>query len=308
MTQWISGLTMALALALTLATACFFWHCGRRRRAGALNEAQTAFKACDRLLELLGHLQQHRGMSSAWLSGEAAFLGRMQHKRQAIDVLFPALAAAALHESAAPRPCLTRNDLALFRFKWHALVDKLGELTVEQSIAQHSQLIACVLAWLADLGEARIELPASGRVPPGRVRNYAARLPALSECLGQARAIGSSVAARHGCAPVARVRLMFLIARAESLLSQALAAGDDGLAGDRAKSAVEEMARTIRLGMLASAGVAVSADAYFAVATRAIDAVFAWGRLCGGQLQADIAGPAGEWRGDAGTIATAAGR
>lgn len=108
------------------------------------------------------------------------------------------------------------------------------------------------------------------------VKNYTIRLPALTECLGQARALGMSVATKRGCSAVTRVRLMFLVARAEALLNQALEAAGDGQQAEKAMLAVQEMARVIRTRMLLSSGVTVAAQDYFELASVAIDQVFAW--------------------------------
>jgi hypothetical protein len=282
------------SLALLVVVTLFVWSrlARQRRLALAEREAHAMLDACNRLLDLLEHLQQHRGMSSAWLAGDKSFEARMRGKRDAIEAIFPRLQAVIVLEGGKARPCLTANEVNLFRFKWRALVDDLAKLSVEESIAMHSQLINSLLIWLSDLGEARIELPASGRVPHSLVRNYAYRLPTLAECLGQARAIGSSVAARHSCSPVARVRLLFLLNRAESLLAQAYDGGGNEGSGLFASNAVASLAGTIRTEMLAADRIDIAADAYFRTATQAIDAVYQWIKSCGQALERDL-GPDG---------------
>lgn len=284
-TIWISAAAVLVAI-----TAFTLLRLDRqRRRAQADSEAQAMLDACNQLLALLEHLQQHRGMSSAWLAGDKSFAERLRGKRAAVEAIFPRLQAAILLESNKPRPCLTANEMNLFRFKWRTLVDQLATMSVEDCIAGHSQLISLLLVWLADLGEARIELPAVDRVPHGLVRNYVYRLPTLAECLGQARAIGSSVAARHHCSPVARVRLLFLLNRAESLLAQA-SEGGNVVSGRQAGSAVATLATTIRQEMLATTTVSIAADHYFSTATQAIDAVYQWIKSCGLTLAHDLGG------------------
>ncbi|MFZ2853037.1 MAG: nitrate- and nitrite sensing domain-containing protein [Rhodocyclaceae bacterium] len=260
----------------------------QRLRAGSTLDLHDALRCCDCLLRLLSNLQQHRGLSSGWLAGDKSFEVRMMGKRAEIEALFAELSPFVACESERTRPCLTSNDLALLRFKWRTLSDELARGSVEQNIAQHGALIAQVLDWLAAFGEARIELAGGGRVQPELVRNYSHRLPALAECLGQARAIGSSVAARHACPAVARVRLIFLIERSESLLEQASAADDPGPVGGRAKTAVGLMAQTVRSEMLAAAGVTLSADEYFSLSTRAVDATLEWARECGACIDRDL--------------------
>lgn len=279
------GLLSALALSFILVL---------RRRGGAVStvSARQSLSVCSHLLSLIGHIQQHRGMSSALLSGDKSFAQRLSAKRAEIDGLFPALQAAAADELKQASPCLTPNDLALFRFKWRSLVDGLDGMAVDQSIAEHGQLIATALDWLDAFGEARVGLASAGNVSAGLVKNYAHRLPALTECLGQARAIGSSVAARGKCSAVARVRLMFLVSRAETLLDQASNA-EGAKAGsthnaDAARVAVRALADLIRARMLIGDHVDVTADSYFRHATEAIECVFSWARDCGESLQRQL--------------------
>jgi hypothetical protein len=199
--------------------------------------------------------------------------------------LIAQLQLVAAIENAHSYPCFTPNDMTLWRHRWSLLVNELGGYSVEKSIAAHSNMIAILLNWLDALGEARIELPLSSVLSEGAVRNFSHRLPQLTETLGQARATGSGVAAQGSCPAVARVRLMFLVSRAESLIDQACAVDSQGAV---AAQKVKSLALTIRTHMLSSQQVNVSAEDYFAEATRAIDAVFHWVRDCGHALEAQI--------------------
>ncbi|MBT0961315.1 nitrate- and nitrite sensing domain-containing protein [Denitromonas iodatirespirans] len=255
-----------------------------RRRAEAERAVAHSLLACRALLVLVAAFQQHRGMSSALLSGDGSFGGPLARKAREIDNVLPELKSVAEAESDAPHPCLTVNDLALFGHRWGRLRETLSSLSVEQSIAQHSALIAQLLQWLAALGEARVEPLFDERSARDVVRNYVSRLPALTECLGQARALGLSVAARGGCSAVARVRLMFLVARAENLLAQASNGVSRGRCADEAEAAVQAMAQMVKTRLLARAAVGVSVQEVFEVASRAVDGVFAWANETGDQL------------------------
>ena len=280
--DWIMILMGLLAL---LVGASSFWLHRRRNRSDAGRSLDETLTACRALLALIAHFQQHRGMSSAWLAGDQGFKQRLEGKGREIEACIPSLRDIARREGERVHPCLTLNDLDLFRFNWANLHEKLPGLSVEQSIAQHSFLIEQLLHWLAALGESRVELLLDAPAARGLVRNYASRLPALTECLGQARALGMSVAARHGCSAVVRVRLMFLVARAEALLKQASEAGGEGAVADKATRGVQQMARVIRTQMLLSSGITVAAQEYFEVASGAIDHVFAWIGDSGVQLK-----------------------
>jgi hypothetical protein len=285
--NWIIYTMLALAVVILVVSAMIH---RRRRWVEADRSLDKTLAACRSLLALVGHLQQHRGMSSALLAGDQGFGARLDAKGREIEALIPSLREVARAECTRAHPCLTPNDLSLFQHNWGQLREKLAGLSVEQSIAQHSFLIDQLLQWLAALGESRVELLLVDRCGRGLVRNYASRLPALTECLGQARALGTSVAARRGCSAVARVRLMFLVARAETLLSQANEVGGRGPKAGKAALAVQQMARVIRTRMLLSSGISVAAQEYFDIATVAVDSVFAWIGESGDQLMQAGAG------------------
>jgi len=291
--NWLMYTMLALA-AVILAVSTMLYR--RRRWEYADKSLDKTLHACRALLALVAHFQQHRGMSSALLSGDQAFRTRLDGKAREIDGVIPSLREVAREEGSRAHPCLTQNDLSLFQFHWEELREKLSGLSVEQSIAQHSFLIDQLLQWLAALGESRLEVLLVDRCARGLVRNYASRLPALTECLGQARALGMSVAARRGCSAVARVRLMFLVARAEALLNQASEVGRRGPKADKAALAVQEMARVIRTRMLLSSGISVAAQEYFDIATVAVDSVFSWINESGAELVAAGSGKANDGR------------
>lgn len=253
----------------------------QNRRPASLHDT---LGSCRCLLQLLTNMQQHRGMSTAWLSGDASFLLTMRERQATINALLPEVLHQARRESESDTPCFTLNDASLFQFRWRDLVDSLASKTPEESVAEQSYLIATVLEWLAALGEARIEiLIAEEQI--GVARNYAHRLPVLAECLGQARAIGSAVATRGACSPVARVRLIFLVGRAETLLQQATQANNSGQVTHAAQLAIREFSQMVRTDMLLSHGVSVNPQSYFRLATKAIDSVLAWVEKNGRQLE-----------------------
>lgn len=256
-----------------------------KARSGGKHVGLPALATCRGLIKLLAGVQQHRGLSSGWLAGDRRFESRMLQKRQEIEALVPGLRHGVQLEGEAACPCFTLNDWKLFQFKWRETVEGLPQASVQDNIERHNQLIARLLDWLSALGESRIELPAGRRLPSGLVRNFTMRLPALTECLGQARALGSSVAARGGCSPVDRVRLTFLASRAEALLGLA-GAEDHGMpAVEAAQRLVKAMAAMVRTELLAGKDVDISPERYFETASQAIDAVFAWIDAAGAQVE-----------------------
>lgn len=273
---------------LGLVAALLYARQRRYSRSRLLGRTAKVLVVCHHMLGLIAQLQQHRGMSTAFLSGEAGFLERLLRKGSVIDGNLPALRQLVLLEKERTFPVLSGKELALFGLHWGQLRERLASLSVEQSIAQHGLLIGQLLKWLAALAESRIEPALGAKVPSGLVRNYLVRLPALSELLGQARALGTSVASQRACSAVARVRLMFLVARAEVMLTQALNVSGNLPEAARAMRSVQQMARVVRTQMLLSSGIVIEAETYFAISTVAIDAVFDWITVSGHWLAAGL--------------------
>lgn len=249
------------------------------------DNALVGLDACNTLLQLIANIQQHRGLSSAYLAGDKSFEERLLSKRREIEPIIAQLQNTAAVENTHTYPCFTPNDITLWRHRWSTLATGQGNHSVENSIATHSNLISILLNWLDAIGEARIDIPLRGKILDGAVRNFTHRLPQLTECLGQARATGSGVAAAGSCSAMAKVRLMFLVSRAESLMEQASALDPRGMV---AAQKVKLLAAMIRTQMLASQQVNVSADTYFNEATAAIDAVFQWLESCSQILEMQI--------------------
>lgn len=279
---------IAIVLVILFVVLMLLWWMRRRShlQGNQFETAHVAIKACNTLLQLIANIQQHRGMSTAYLAGDKSFERRLITKRSEIEPLVQQLQQVAVTENSHNYPCFTPNDVTLWRHRWGLLVQELAGSSIEKSIATHSNLIAMLLNWLDALGEARIELPMRDKLPDGAVRNFSHRLPQLTECLGQARATGSGVAARGTCSAVARVRLMFLVSRAESLVDQACAVDRQGNA---AAQKVKALANMVRSHMLASQQVTVNAEEYFGEATRTIDAIFQWVKDCGQALESQLA-------------------
>ncbi|MBC9070507.1 nitrate- and nitrite sensing domain-containing protein [Thauera sp. CAU 1555] len=265
--QWMYGAALLGAAAL--------WMLGRHRRGrgpGAREtQAERALAQAGQLTELVAALQQHRGMSGAWLAGDASFGARLGERQAGIERLFAQVLEAAAAEDAEAFPCFISQDVLGLRFRWRELVQELAVLSAEESFRRHSRMVAILLEWLSALGEARIA-PAGGAYEPQAVRRLLGQLPALAECLGQARALSSAVAARGRCAPVARVRLSFLVARATQLVERS-ASGGQGEAAWRAATAFLTLLREQVLG---SPQVGTDAATCFRLGSVAVDAVYAW--------------------------------
>lgn len=278
-------------LALAIALALVFMRPERAGDRSPGDDAQRAFGDCERLLQLVHSLQQHRGMSTAWLAGDALFESPMRARRRAVQHDIEALETTARAEMALEGPCITPYELALLDAQWKELCAALdgspAAIGADDNLTRHSLLVSHVLGWLAAVGNRRIA-PLAASSGSGLLRTWISTLPALGEQLGQARAVGSAAAARGVCTAAERMRLRYLASRAESLMHQAIADTP------RLPGALPATERIVRLlGLLRSdllgATDRMTAELYFAEATAAIDAIYAWMTSCEDALRGVLA-------------------
>ncbi len=232
------------------------------------------------LIRLIQEIQRHRGMSTALLAGDASFALRQAMQATKVDELLNALKELQNQEN-----IHFFNALDTLSAHWEELLDQQEGESVERSFARHTMLIAQLIPWIDRL------MPAStlNRAEQHQRRvidNFCFRLPNLSELLGQARALGSWVAATGGCSPMIRVRLIFLLARAETLFAEAengdaCPATSETMAGD----IIHQVVKTIRTEMLANSGITMPPPRYFELTSRAIDAVFDWIEASGSDIE-----------------------
>lgn len=268
--------TVTTVAALVLAGLAWRWAGWRRNGGDRAARAHVALGTAATLVELIAQVQQHRGMSNAWRAGDAGFAARLPEKQANIERLLADLLAAAAHEDAQALPCFISHDVRRVRHLWQGVVRGLDRASPEENFAVHCRIVAELLEWLGAIGEARIEQPLADIVPAVAARNFAHRLPTLAECLGQARALASAVAARGECPAVSRVRLLFLLSRADSLLAQVMrTSGGLGNAGADASRAVERFVVALRDRLLAASAIQLTAAECFSLGTSAIDSVFA---------------------------------
>lgn len=199
--------SMTLLGAATAVRCRLFGQRWRQRR------QQDGVQWCGALQNLVMHLQRHRGLSSMWLNGDRSVGPRLHAEREQANQHMHTLAQLPDgHLSAAD--VLPRAQWERFCADWRALCAELEQLDAADSIARHTELISQALNWLRAIGEASLS---AGPQDHGWVSALVDQLPALSEALGQARAISAGVAARGQCTAVARVRLAYLASRIETL-------------------------------------------------------------------------------------------
>ncbi|WP_230180677.1 methyl-accepting chemotaxis protein [Aquabacterium sp. CECT 9606] len=264
---------------------------------GNMNAAQAEQKGvapARTILNLIRLTQEHRGLSSAVLNGDASKSGLRQERQGAIDVAFDKVVASLL---ALNSPQMT-GQVHELRAKWTSLANDVGTgaLAAPASLARHTQLVDEQMLLLEDLTfVSGLELDPdadSYHLIMASTRD----LPRLTERLGRARAKGVTIlAAGPAEQPAERQELL------KALGEIALYARDTDRGLGRVKTSETALGDTVTQSMdgaskaLAAAkqwiekvGQAVPGEittgAYFQGMTQAINAHYdlteaAWNRL-----------------------------
>lgn len=234
------------------------------------------------LRQLIAALQRHRGLSNGVLNGDNSLRSDLAHTRQAVDQLMKQSHVLDTRQ----------------REAWDALLDhwgrlrQNGQLTPESNLTQHSLLIRNGLYLLEDVAVS------SDLTQKHPALHYVAALwrdlvPA-AEWAGQARALGTGLAAQGHSTAEQRVRLRFLYQKIEQstqrtftlLQNHALNFPESKLSGvNGCAQAVNGLLACIDRDLLQGATPTIAAPAFFAQATKTIDQLFAVVDAALGQLE-----------------------
>ena len=226
--------------------------------------------------QLLVDLQQHRGMVNVFLSGDKSFKTRIEQKQAAIVQDIAALDAAH------GRGLMTVKRWESICNDWRTLSREALALPAEVSFKRHSELIRAVLYSMGDVAE-RSQIAGMCAADTALVDALWSKLPGVAESLGQARGIGSSVAAKNYCSSVARIKLRFLEERvSETMVSvnNELAHADLSQAASftqawkETHAAVQIFLKLLDEKLLSGERPTIDAEHYFGAGTKAMDAVF----------------------------------
>lgn len=121
------------------------WHCRNRTRLAHLAGQQTSIAINRELKQLLGKIQQHRGMASGYLNGDASFIYKISALQAEIGRETEQI-AKRLHALPAHR-----GGFEAIESHWRSLSPTVLHGTREQSFDNHCQLIAAVLDLMRDI-------------------------------------------------------------------------------------------------------------------------------------------------------------
>jgi methyl-accepting chemotaxis protein len=175
-----------------------------------LNHERQGLAYIKQVRPLLATIQQHRGMTSAYLNGDQSFRDKIMQKREEADAALAELAAVDKELSTA---LATTGAVTKIESQWRDIKNNSMQMLPKESIAAHIALINELLNLIvhtADSAEITLDPTLDTYYLGDALVN---KLPLLTESMGQARALGSGVAATHIITKEQAIRLSVLVDR-----------------------------------------------------------------------------------------------
>lgn len=261
----MSVLYYGLVATCTMATGALISH---RRMVGVRRQRRQGAQQLLGMRRLLEHLQQHRGLTTGYLRGDRSLAAGIEQVRRAISNDFRQLDTASL---------ASFDRWLAFDDHWSRLGRSALSLSVAANLEQHNRMLANLLPLIEDIAASRgllfVEAPGDGTGTLWR------ELLQTTEWLGQARALGTGIAAAGTSSGVERIRLGFLCERIQAQSGEVLATltrsrQGSGTSLDHARETVNALIATIEDEFLGERPLSISPSVYFDQATNAIGAQF----------------------------------
>jgi len=202
---------------------------------------------------VLAAIQQHRGLTTGYINGNTSAKGDIERLNTRIFQLL-----SDLDE---------RSDWMRANVKWASLKDHWKRLNgsylhgdADNNFKQHNILIANLLYLIEDLADAHYLSKMGG----GALDTDWRYLLSIAEYIGQARALGTGVAARGTCSSVMRIQLNHL----RNKISGAIAVNWP----EASRNEIRNLLGAIETQIIVDSP-SISAADYFTLSTRCIDHV-----------------------------------
>jgi hypothetical protein len=250
----LSTVSVLLISIFALLTFIIYWElCHRQRSKQRLVSGLIWLKHFRSLMILV---QQHRGLSNGYLCGDQSLQSRIQPLQSKIN--------QAIHQLEQGGDWLANNpDWPNIKHHWGRLSEGFKYLTPSNSLEQHTKLIMNVLYLIDDCAEQH-RLYEMKDKQQRSIRYLWQTLLVTIENIGQARAVGTGVAAAGVCNSVDRIRL--------SYLHQAIDGVQVETSDRSASNAVTQLLNVLEQRVNID-NPAVSANEYFDIATLALEEV-----------------------------------
>lgn len=275
-------LPLLLAAATLVITSLLFYGLHRRRQRQQRQHSQLNIQQLALLRALIAGFQRHRGLSNGVLCGDASLSEDLATARQGLDQ----------HIRAAQALNSTHRDA------WNSLIDHWSRMREGRSsdqannLVQHHLIIRNSIFLMEDVAN-EIDL-SEGRAELAYLPCIWREVVQAAEWAGQARALGTGIAAAGQSSAEQRVRMRFLYQKIELLAGAAFATLQrhatehpqaNGLRLQHREQVVADFLRCIKQELLGEERPVIAAKAYFQHATQAIDELLALVDAALAQLQ-----------------------
>lgn len=229
------------------------------------------------------HLQQHRGLAATYLGGESGMKDQLSAKQA--DIALDIVAIDALDQQHGTSLGTTQQWQSL-KHTWDRLVIEVHNTSLQQSTLRHTELIAQVLDFIADVADYTGLLTEPSAENSHLVQTVVTHLPWSTEYMGQARAIGAGIVASRAISQEEEINLVYLKRATERALFDAEKNMNTALQHNthmrnqleqlntNAFTAAAQLVQTIDTHILQEDVITFAADDYYRIATESIDNVY----------------------------------
>lgn len=226
------------------------------------------------------HIQEYRGMTAAYLNGATQFKDRIMNKRLEVDKYFSQLKKM---DDELGEELKTKGSSSNLINLWKSIKTNSMQQSAEQTIPKHSQLISHILMLMSSVADSS-EITLDSKLDSYYMgAALVSNLPYLMEYMGQARAVGSSIAAKGEFTQKSYVKLSVLINNIDNYAAQLKAGLDTAITENNDikqrlgtlinvnNKAVTEMKDLLQNELLKPNQITVSSDKVYNIATKAIN-------------------------------------
>lgn len=236
------------------------------------------------LINFLGGVQQHRGMTNTYLNGETSFKEKMVNQQSEIEKIMKTVNEVDIKYGA---DLQTTEKWRGIQDHWQDIYEKaFSGLQPKESLELHTSLINKIISLISHIGDT------SNLILDPELDSYylmdslVNKLPLLSENIGQARALGSGIAARKEIINDEKAQLIALSVHIKTSFDAAnigidVAIRDNGNIKPRLEANLKEYSDSINgfleianIKLITANSIDVKPDEYFTAATEAITSIF----------------------------------
>lgn len=159
------------------------------------------------IITLIRDIQQHRGLSSSYLGGNAEIKDKISEKQGDIKVSLSTIDDITNKYGEEFNTTSTWNSI---KDQWVELESEIFDLSLSIAIEKHNKLILRLLDFNADIADAS-NLILESKLEKFYLSNLIIdKLPMITEYMGQTRALGSGVAGKKSLTNGERIKLLYL--------------------------------------------------------------------------------------------------